>query len=95
MEDNAAAADRPLPPDAIGAIDAAVREAFPPARATEGARRAAPAWGARERHIVERLDGSRSYETIAAEWTDRGEQPMVAAQVKVFCDQLAEQGLVE
>jgi hypothetical protein len=42
---------------------------------------------------MEQLDGT-SYEAIAARWTDRGEQPMIAAQVKVFVDQLAEQGLV-
>lgn len=95
VDANAAAMGRPLPPEVVAQIDAAVREAFRPARATERARSAAPAWGARERHIVERLDGARSYEAIAAEWTDRGEQPMVAAQVRVFCDQLAAQGLVE
>jgi len=54
----------------------------------------AKAWGARERFIVERLDGKTAYEAIAAAWTDRGEQPMIAAQVKVFVDQLADQGMV-
>jgi len=52
-------------------------------------------WGERERFIVERLDGKTSAETIAALWTDRNPTAMVAAQVKVFCDQLAEQGLVD
>ena len=93
VDDNLAA--QPLSPDDVAAIDAAVTAVFRPARATEHARRIAPTWGARERHIVERLDGSNSYEAIAADWTDRGEQPMVAAQVKLLCDQLAEQGLVE
>ena len=36
-----------------------------------------------------------SAERIAAEWTDRGDKPMIAAQVKVFVDQLAERGLIE
>jgi len=51
-------------------------------------------WAPRERFIVERLDGKTSPEAMAAEWTDRGEQPMVAAQVKVFVDQLRDQGLL-
>ncbi len=46
-------------------------------------------------HIVERLDGKTSAETIAALWTDGNSTAMVAAQVKVFCDQLAEQGLLD
>ena len=48
----------------------------------------------RERFIVERLDGKASAETIAALWTGGHATHMVAAQVKVFCDQLAERGLV-
>jgi hypothetical protein len=52
-------------------------------------------WGERERFIIDRLDGKTAYEAIAAAWTDRGEQPMIAAQIKVLVDQLAEQGLVE
>jgi hypothetical protein len=63
-------------------------------RATDELRRRAAQWGERERFVVERLDGGASAEAVAAAWTDRGEAPMVAAQVKVFCDQLAEQGLV-
>ncbi len=42
-----------------------------------------------------RLDGTTRYEAIAAAWTDRGDQPMIAAQVKVFVDQLVEQGLAD
>src|SRR5439155_1382345 len=56
---------------------------------------AARTWGERERFIAARLDGTTRYEAIAAEWTDRGDQPMSAAQVKVFVDQLVEQGLVD
>ena len=63
-------------------------------RAGTSALQQAQSWGARERFIVERLDGTRSAEAIAAEWTDRGETPMVAAQVKVFADQMLERGLV-
>ena len=89
------AVDRPLTPDEVATVDAIVAETFRPPRATPSARAQAAGWGERERYIVEQLDGSRTYEAIAAGWTDRGEQPMVAAQVKVFCDQLAERGLVE
>jgi len=39
------------------------------------------------------LDGSYTAETIAAEWSDEGDPPMVAAQVKVFADQLRASGL--
>jgi aryl-alcohol dehydrogenase-like predicted oxidoreductase len=94
VDQNLAATERALTPDAVARVDAVVREAFPPPRASERARALAAAWGERERHIVERLDGGTSYEAIAASWTDRGQQPMIAAQVKVFCDQLTEQGLV-
>jgi aryl-alcohol dehydrogenase-like predicted oxidoreductase len=86
---------RPLTADTVAAIDAIVAEAFRPARATTHARSLAARWGERERHIVERLDGATTYEAIAADWTDHGEPPMVAAQVKLFCDQLVDQGLVE
>ncbi|HVH08715.1 MAG TPA: aldo/keto reductase [Gemmatimonadales bacterium] len=95
VDENLAAAARLLAPDEVAAVDAVVAEAFRPARATARARALARDWGPRERHIVEGLDGSTSYETIAARWTDRGEQPMIAAQVKVFCDRLADEGLVE
>lgn len=84
------------PPDAAtcAAIDAAVRDAFPLVRASEAARQAARDWGARERFIVEQLDGERDAEEIAAAWTDRGERPMIAAQVKVFVDELEARGLI-
>jgi aryl-alcohol dehydrogenase-like predicted oxidoreductase len=95
VDDNVSAVDHPLSGEDVGQVDAIVAAVFPPRRATPTARRLAAGWGARERYIVERLDGSRTCEAIAAGWTDRGEQPMLAAQVKVFCDQLAEQGLVE
>jgi aryl-alcohol dehydrogenase-like predicted oxidoreductase len=86
---------RPLTPDTVSEIDEIVAAAFRPARATDSLKRQAAAWGERERFIVERLDGKTSAETIAARWTDTGATPMVAAQVKVFCDQLTERGLVE
>jgi len=86
---------RPLTPDACHAIDAIVADVFRPARSTPQLADAARTWGERERFIAERLDGKTRSEAIAAAWTDRGEQPMIAAQVKVFVDQLAEQGLVE
>lgn len=95
VDDNVTAVERPLTADDVAKIDAIVAAVFPPARATASARGLAAGWGARERYIIEQLDGSKTYEAIAAGWTDRGEQPMVAAQVKVFCDQLAERGLVE
>lgn len=95
VDDNVSAVEHPLSAEEVTQVDAIVAAVFPPCRATPTARRLAAGWGARERYIVEQLDGSRTYEAIAAGWTDRGEQPMLAAQVKVFCDQLAEQGLVE
>jgi len=85
---------QPLAPDILSEIDTIVAEAFRLPHATVQLRARAATWPERERFIVERLDGTASAEAIAAAWTDRGEQPMVAAQVKVFCDQLAEQGLV-
>ena len=93
VDENRRALDRGLAPAEVAAIDGVVSEAFHPARATARARALAVDWGPRERYIVEQLDGT-SYEAIAARWTDRGEQPMIAAQVKVFVDHLAEQGLV-
>ncbi|MGH7645370.1 MAG: aldo/keto reductase, partial [Gemmatimonadales bacterium] len=93
LDQNLTAAPRPLAPDTVEAIDAIVADVFRPARATSQAADLAQAWGERERFIIERLDGSASYEAIAAAWTDRGETPMIAAQVKVLVDQLAEQGL--
>jgi aryl-alcohol dehydrogenase-like predicted oxidoreductase len=94
VDANLAALDHPLEPATVAEIDALVRAAFPPARASADARTQARGWGERERFIVERLDGSRSAEEIAAEWTDRGERPMIAAQVKDFVDQLAREDLV-
>jgi aryl-alcohol dehydrogenase-like predicted oxidoreductase len=85
---------RPLTPGTLAEVDRIVAEAFPSVRASDELKRQAAAWDERERFIVERLDGRTSAETIAALWTDRGAAPMVAAQVKVFCDQLAERGLV-
>ncbi len=89
------AGTRPLTPSTLAEIDRIVAEAFPPPRASDELKRRAAAWGERERFIVARLDGQTSAETIAAAWTDAAAAPMVSAQVKVFCDQLAEQGLVE
>ena len=84
---------RLLTPETVVQIDATVTDAFRLPRATPAARTQAATWGERERFIVERLDGAGSAEAIAAAWTDRGEQPMIAAQVKVFADQLAERDL--
>lgn len=95
VDDNLTAVERPLTLDEVARIDAIVAPAFRPPRARPSAHELAAGWGDRERYIVGQLDGSRTYEAIAAGWTDRGDQPMVAAQVKVFCDQLAERGLVE
>jgi len=86
---------RHLTPDTFSAIDEIVADVFRPVRATERARALSASWGIRERFIVERLDGTTSYEAIAAAWTDGGGKPMIAAQVKVFVDQLREQELVE
>jgi aryl-alcohol dehydrogenase-like predicted oxidoreductase len=93
--DQNVAGTRGLAPDTVAAIDDIVASAFPPARASDDLKRQAAAWGERERFIVDRLDGKTSAETIAALWTDDHSTPMVAAQVKVFCDQLAEQGLID
>ena len=93
VDDNLAGT-RPLAPETVSRIDALVTATFRLPRATEMVRQRAAAWGERERFVVERLDGRASAEAVAAAWTDRGGVPMVAAQVKVFCDQLAEQGLV-
>ncbi len=94
VDDNLTALETPLSASDVTAIDTLVAETFTPRRAGAEARALALGWGARERYIVERLDGSASYEAIAAVWTDRGREPMVAAQVKVFVDQLAARGLV-
>ena len=89
------AGTRQLTPDALSEIDAAVAIVMRLPRATPGLEREAAGWGERERFIVARLDGTMSPEAIAAAWTDAGASPMIAAQVKVFCDQLADRGLVE
>jgi aryl-alcohol dehydrogenase-like predicted oxidoreductase len=94
VDENLRAVERPLPEDVVAEIDGIVAEAFRLPRATPAALEAARDWGERERFVVERLDGRRTAEQIAAEWTDRGERPMVAAQVKVFVDQLADQALL-
>jgi aryl-alcohol dehydrogenase-like predicted oxidoreductase len=93
VAENLAATEAPLSDAALGAIEDAVHDAFRLPAATSAAAREAAAWGPRERFIVERLDGRATPESIAAAWTDRGEQPMLAAQVKVFADQLRERGL--
>lgn len=95
VEENLAAQAGPLPADAVASVDEIVADEFRLPRATPRAVREAAAWGPRERHIVESLDGTRTAEAIAAEWTDRGAQPMVAAQVKVFADQLVDGGLAQ
>ena len=94
VAENLSPETRPLTPDTLHEVDAILACGFPLARATEPLKRLASTWGERERFIVERLDGTTPYERVAAEWTDRGDAPLVAAQVKVFVDQLAEQGLV-
>ena len=93
VEQNAAST-RPLTPATLAEVDQIVAEAFPSVGASDELKRQAATWGERERFIVERLDGKTSAEAIAALWTDAHAAPMVAAQVKVFCDQLAERGLV-
>ena len=95
VEENLAALVGPLSADVVAAIDGIVAEVFRLPRATTKALQAAGEWGPRERFIVERLDGTQTAESIAAAWTDRGEQPMVAAQVKVFADQLLDTDLAQ
>ena len=84
-----------LAPSILQEIDEIVAAACPPAGASDDLKREAATWGERERFIVERLDGTTSAETIAALWTDAHASPMVAAQVKVFCDQLTQRGLLD
>jgi len=93
VADNLRALDAPLDEPTGNEIETAVEAVFRLPAATTAAAREAQGWGPRERFIVERLDGRTTPESIAAAWTDRGEQPMVAAQVKVFADQLRERGL--
>ncbi len=84
---------RRLTPDTLSKVNAIVAEIFRPARATPQGAELARTCGERERFIVERLDGQTAPEVIAAAWTDRGDKPMTAAQVKDFVDQLAAQSL--
>ena len=93
-EESLSPGTRPLTPDTLQEVDAIVAGGFPLARATEQLQQLATTWGERERFIVDRLDGTTPYERIGAAWTDRGDSPLIAAQVKVFVDQLAEQGLL-
>jgi aryl-alcohol dehydrogenase-like predicted oxidoreductase len=95
VADNLTAQDTPLDDASCREIDAAMRSAFRLPAATNAAAAEARSWGPRERFIVEHLDGRATPEAIAAAWTDRGEQPMVAAQVKVFADQLLASGLAQ
>jgi aryl-alcohol dehydrogenase-like predicted oxidoreductase len=95
VEENLAAQTGPLPAEVVLAVDEIVAAAFRLPRALPRVAREAAAWGARERFIVEHLDGTSTAEAIAAEWTDRGAQPMAAAQVKVFADQLEDGGLAQ
>ena len=95
VEENLAAQAGPLPEPMVAAVDALVAQVFRLPRATAKTLVLAEAWGPRERFIVDRLDGTRTAEAIAAEWTDRGETPMVAAQVKVFVDQMVERSLLQ
>lgn len=95
VEENLAALAGPLDESVVTAVDDIVRASFRLARATPAARLEARGWGPRERFIIDRLDGTHSAEAIAAAWNDRGEVPMVAAQVKVFVDGMAERGLVQ
>src|SRR2546425_11825629 len=85
---------RPLAAETVNEIDGIIHDVFRPVRGTAQLEQVAATWGERERFIAARLDGKTRYEAIAALWTDRGEQPMIAAQIQVFVDQLAEQGLV-
>lgn len=95
VEDNLAAQAGPLPDALVSAVDALMDTAFRLPRAGANLVAQARAWGPRERFIVDHLDGTVRAEAIAAEWTDRGETPMVAAQIKVFVDQMTERGLLQ
>lgn len=94
VEENLAAQAGPLPAHLMTRIEEVVTGTFRLPVASAKALAQAREWGPRERFIVEHLDGTQTAEAIAAEWTDRGEAPMVAAQVKVFVDQMAEGGLL-
>jgi aryl-alcohol dehydrogenase-like predicted oxidoreductase len=51
--------------------------------------------GAREAHVMTRLDGRTPYDEIAAAWRPPEGRPMLAAQVVLLVDQLADLGLLE
>ena len=93
VDQNVSAGHRPLRPDEIGEIDTVVAEVFRPPASTARARELAAGWAARERFIVERLDGTGSYEAVAAEWSDGERPPLTTAQVKVFADDLVDREL--
>lgn len=95
VEANLAALAGPLEDGKVACIDDIVRSAFALPRATPTALAESRSWGPRERFIVDRLDGTHSAEEIAAEWSDREEVPMVAAQVKVFVDGMTDRGMVQ
>lgn len=94
VEQNLTALAGPLPDDLVALVEGAVASAFRLPRAGDRTRAAAATWGARERFIVERLDGAHTPETIAAEWSDASDPPLVAAQVKVFVDGMLARGLL-
>src|SRR5437899_1952541 len=81
------------PPPRSAAVDATGPDVSRAPRAAHRATRQATTWGERERLLVERLGGRTPSEAIAAAWTGRGDKPMIAAQVKVFVDQLADEGM--
>ncbi|MGH2691966.1 MAG: aldo/keto reductase [Actinomycetota bacterium] len=92
VDQNVEAATRPLGIDVVDGVDRVVEDVFRPPRATREA--LAAEWEPRERFIVDRLDGTRTFEDIAAEWSESEGSQMIAAQVKVFSDDLLERGLV-
>lgn len=94
FDESVAGAESPLTDAESAAIDDAIATVYRPARASSRAIPAAGGWGPRERFIVERLDGRESADAIAAAWTDTSGPPLTTAQVRVFVDQLADQGLV-
>ncbi len=95
VEENLAALAGPLSAGTVARVDEIVREVFRLPRVTAQTAKQAAAWGPRERFIVEHLDGAQTAEAIAAAWTDRGEQPMVAAQVKTLADQMLDTDLAQ
>ncbi len=93
VDENAAAAERPLRREELAAVDAIVSDVYRLARVVAASREPQTPWGQRERFIVDRLDGSTTCESIAAAWSEQEEQPMITAQVRVFVDDLADRGL--